>query len=245
MRGSGGVVSTKHINTQIKAAEPDAPEGTFTGYASVFGNVDSYGEVVKAGAFAESLKAQSDYPVYWSHQMSDPMMNIGKTLEIREDDHGLFVKAQLDLDTPMGAQVHRLIKDGRVGQMSFAFDVEEYAPVKSKELGDHVELQRLKLHEVSVVQVGANQATELLDVKARVAQVKADHVVTKADGDKLEQAISLIREVIDGQEPPEDDDDDEDTPPEGGTSSDDSSGTKSLNPDAALANMYLQITEGA
>ena len=242
------VVTTKHINTELKAApeSSDDAEGVFTGYASIFGNVDSYGEVVVKGAFAESLREQPSVPVYWSHQMSNPMMNIGKTIELREDDRGLFVKAQLDLDSEMGAQVHRLIKDGRVGQMSFAFDVEDYAMADSDELGPHVELRKLKVHEVSVVQVGANQATELLDVKDRVTRVKDSHAISEANEGKLEKAARLIGEVLgddQGDPAPEGDEDDKDKDNDeiaGGTS-----GEKSFDPDAALAAFHITITEGA
>lgn len=247
------MVSTKHINTALKAPPEgsDDPEGTFTGYASVFGNVDSYGEVVVKGAFEDALKAQSTYPVYWSHQMSDPMMNIGKTVDIREDDHGLYVKGQLDLETPMGAQVHRLIKDGRVNQMSFAFDVEDYAFASSEEKGEYVELRKLKLHEVSVVQVGANQATELLDVKDRVSHVRSSRALSKQAGDKLDQAHRLITEVLEeasktntpdtgSLEPPEDAEQDS-----ADAGDDEPDNVKSYNPDAALADLYLTTLEGA
>lgn len=247
------MVSTKHINTALKAPPEgsDDPEGTFTGYASVFGNVDSYGEVVVKGAFADALKAQSTYPVYWSHQMSDPMMNIGKTVDIREDDHGLYVKGQLDLETPMGAQVYRLIKDGRVNQMSFAFDVEDYAFASSEEKGEYVELRKLKLHEVSVVQVGANQATELLDVKDRVSHVRSSRALSKQAGDKLDQAHRLITEVLEeasktntldtgSLEPPEDAEQDS-----ADAGDDEPDNVKSYNPDAALADLYLTTLEGA
>lgn len=245
--------TAKHINTRIKSDEGEpavTEEGVFTGYASVFGNTDSYGEVVVKGAFAESLEAQDAFPVYWSHQMSDPMMNIGKTLEIYEDDHGLFVKGQLDLDSPMGAQVYRLIKDGRVNQMSFAFDVEDFKQAKSADGGDDViELHKLKLHEVSVVQVGANQATELLDVKSRVEHVKADPGISGPNEDKLEKAIALIEEVLKDSDTSDEDDDesptDDDSPappeeePKGGGEK-----SRTYDPDAALANMFL-LTEGA
>lgn len=244
-----GGPSAKHINTQIKSAPDEASvsdEGVFTGYASVFGNTDSYGEVVVKGAFADSLESQEAFPVYWSHQMSDPMMNIGKTLEIYEDDHGLFVKAQLDLETTMGAQVHRLIKDGRVNQMSFAFDVEDFKQAKSADGGeDVIELHKLKLHEVSVVQVGANQATELLDVKDRVTHVKAGRKVSAANEEKLSEAISLIEQVLkdstseedDGNPPPSED-------PSTDESKDGGEKSRTFDPDAALANLFI-TTEGA
>lgn len=191
---------TKQITVQMKADGGSLAEGEFTGYAAVFDNVDSYGDVIRKDAFVESLAAYGEkgagIPCYWSHQMSNPMMNIGQTVEAREDDRGLFVKVQLDLDTEMGAQVHRLIKAGRVNQMSFAFDIEDYAFAHDDELGEYMELRKLKLHEVSVVQVGANQETELLDVKDRLTRAKAGRALSAKNEDQLRQAASLIDTVL-------------------------------------------------
>lgn len=191
---------TKQITVQMKADGDSLAEGEFTGYAAVFDNVDSYGDVIRKDAFVESLAAYGEkgagIPCYWSHQMSNPMMNIGQTVEAREDDRGLFVKVQLDLDTEMGAQVHRLIKAGRVNQMSFAFDIEDYAFAHDDELGEYMELRKLKLHEVSVVQVGANQETELLDVKDRLTRAKAGRALSAKNEDQLRQAASLIDTVL-------------------------------------------------
>lgn len=189
----GGPVHTKQVTVQMKA--DGLADGQFTGYAAVFDNKDSYGDVIRKDAFADSLATYGEngagIPCYWSHQMSNPLMCIGETVEAREDDRGLFVKVQLDLDTEMGAQVHRLIKAGRVNQMSFAFDIEDYAFAESDELGEYMELRKLKLHEVSVVQVGANQETELLDVKDRLTRMKD---VNGADA--LRQAAGLIDGVL-------------------------------------------------
>ena len=52
-------VGVAHAAFKIKAAGPDdgLDEGVFTGYASVFGNVDSYGDIVEPGAFKDTLEA--------------------------------------------------------------------------------------------------------------------------------------------------------------------------------------------
>ena len=196
----GATVRTKHITVGIKADDESSAEGRFTGYASVFGNKDSYGDVVVKGAFAESLKSYGEngagIPCYWSHQMSDPMMNIGQTVKAVEDDHGLFVEVQLDLDNPNAAYTHKLIKEGRVNQMSFAFDIEDYAFAESEEHGDYLELRKMRLHEVSVVQVGANQATELLDVKDRLSRLKAGRALSTKNENQLREAQSLIEDVL-------------------------------------------------
>src|SRR5699024_12714943 len=121
------------------------------------------------GSFSESLESYGEngagIPCYWSDQMSDLMMNMGQTVSAHEDEHGLKVDVQLDLEIPNAAYTHKLIQEGRVSQMSFAFDIEDFAFAQSEELGDYMELRKLKIHEVSVVQVGAIQSNELLVVR--------------------------------------------------------------------------------
>lgn len=198
-------MKTKSVVVDLK--EAPTGEGTFTGYASVFGNKDSYGDVVVKGAFDESLKSYgaggANIPCYWSHQMSDPKMCIGWTKSAVEDDHGLKVEVELDLDNPNGAQAYKLMKRGVVNQMSFAFEVEDYADAKSDELGYYTELRKLKIFEVSVVQVGANQATELLDVKSRLSDFEITQELSKSASDKLAKAQELLAAVATDLSDPE------------------------------------------
>jgi HK97 family phage prohead protease len=167
-RRAKGQSMLKYKSAAIDLGAAEIDDGQFIGYASVFGNVDSYGDVVVKGAFAESLAEHGEQgagiPCYWSHRMDDPTMNIGSTVSAIEDEHGLKVTVQLDTESATGAYVHRLIKQGRVKQMSFAYDILDAAEVKVD--GEWAyELRKLRIHEVSVVPVGANQATELLAVK--------------------------------------------------------------------------------
>lgn len=171
----------KDAQIRVKAGPDDGlEEGQFEAYASVFGNKDSYGDVVVKGAFADTLetwmKGDAVLPVLFGHNMQDPDFNIGAVLEAKEDEHGLWVKAQLDLDSPKGLQTYRLIKGRRISQMSFAYDVLEggwATRQKDADGGDgddnqeeYYELRKLKLYEVSVVPIGANQETEILAAKA-------------------------------------------------------------------------------
>lgn len=168
-------MKTKSIAATLKAAgeEDGLGLGQFTAYASVFGNVDSYGDIVHKGAFSNTLSEWTDsgapIPVYWAHQMgTDPLLNLGHVLSATEDEKGLLVTAQLDIaNNEKAAYTFQLLKGRRVQQMSFAYDVIEGTERKSDE-GDSVggfDLTNLKLHEVSVVPVGANQETEVIDVK--------------------------------------------------------------------------------
>lgn len=160
---------SKDLAFQVKAFDPDT--GVFEGYASVFGVKDSYGDVVVAGAFADTLANDfgpggSGVPCWWSHQFDDPFMNIGTTLSAVEDEHGLLVKVALDLSTNAGSRVHALLVEGRVSQMSFGYKVQEGAFVESDDLGFFYEIRKVKLYEVSVVPIGANDSTEILSAKA-------------------------------------------------------------------------------
>lgn len=178
---------TKAFNVKA-ASEEDAVAGIFEGYAAVFGNKDSYGDIILPGAFADSLatygKDGAGVPCYWSHQVSDPMKNIGVTLSAIEDDHGLRVRVQLDLDNPNGAYVHKLLAEGRATQMSFMYTIVEGAWVDkaADEGGSYYELRKLNLWEVSVVALGANQETEIISVKT---------------------ALGLVEDTTDGHKPPE------------------------------------------
>lgn len=162
-------MATKAQAVALKSAPSD--EGQFEALVAVFNNIDSYGDVILKGAFADTLKEWGDsgypVPVVWSHDKDDPFSHIGVVTEAKETDTGLLVKAQLDLDNPKAAQVHKLLKGGRVKEFSFAFSyaMEDVNPAKRD--GVEVrELKKLKLYEVGPTMVGANPSTQLIGVKS-------------------------------------------------------------------------------
>src|SRR5207302_945450 len=120
----------KTCAAQIKAAgvHEGTDDGVFTALVATY-DLDSVGDKIVPGAFKDTLDEWSTsgnpIPVYWSHRMDDPTMNIGEVLDATETDQGLEVKAQLDLDNPTAVQVYKLLKVRRVTQFSFAYDVED------------------------------------------------------------------------------------------------------------------------
>ena len=187
---------------QIKAGPDDGLEdGVFSAYASVFGNRDAYGDVVVKGAFADDLKAWAEsgqnIPLLFGHNMSDPDFNIGHVVDAKEDDHGLLVTAQLDLENPKAAQVYRMLKGKRVNQMSFAYDVLDGAHAE-KDGVEVYELRKLKTYEVSVVTIGANQETEVLAVKSAAGALlsKAGRVLSAKNEATIKAARTSLAEGI-------------------------------------------------
>jgi HK97 family phage prohead protease len=198
---------TKSATINVKAGPDDGlADGQFTAYASVFGNKDSYGDVVMSGAFARTLadwtKSGDSIPILFGHNMSDPDFNIGGVMSAEEDNVGLKVTGQLDLENPKALQTYRMLKGRRIRQMSFAYDEIDSGPAVHD--GDHVwELRELKLYEVSIVTIGANQETEILAVKSMpsvaeraLRDIKAGRVLSSKNEGELRDAHDAIGRVL-------------------------------------------------
>lgn len=153
--------------------------GAFSGYASVFGNIDSYGDIVMKGAFLDSIAAYKaagkPVPVYWMHRTWDAVSEIiGRTTDLYEDEHGLRFAAQLYVDeNPDAKYVAQLIADRVLCEMSFGFRVVE-GRWATRDGEDVYELVKLELIEISVVTKGANPLTSIDGIKsAEVSPVMA------------------------------------------------------------------------
>lgn len=166
-------MDTKDFRGAVKAAGPadGLKEGQVQAVISVFGNVDSVGDVVMPGAFKADLARWEEkgdpIPFIWSHDWSDPFSHIGSIVKAAETDRGLEVTAQIeDLDTnPKAAHIYKLLKGRRVTQFSFAYDILDAAYAERD--GEKVyELRKLKVYEVGPTLIGANQETRLIGVKA-------------------------------------------------------------------------------
>ena len=169
----GGPVRLKNYSAdvRVKAAptEEEAAAGRIEAYASVFDTVDSYGDVVRRGAFADTLdewkSSGKTIPLLYGHNFSDPFMNIGGVVAAEEDERGLKITADLDMDNPSAVQVLNLVKKGRLSEMSFAFNYRDAGPATVD--GDEIfEVRAVELFEVSVVPIGANRETEIISAKS-------------------------------------------------------------------------------
>lgn len=106
------------IRKQIKLSEAsiklDGTAGRFSGYASVFGGVDAYGDTIVKGAFESTLK-KAKPKMFFNHEWGMP---IGKWIVAKEDDHGLLVEGELTLANSLGADVHAALQHGTLDGLS-------------------------------------------------------------------------------------------------------------------------------
>jgi hypothetical protein len=180
---------------EVKFADDGGATGTFEGYGAVFGNLDSYGDVIQKAAFKDTLKewkkAKRLPPMLVQHggwMMTDQdALPVGKWMEMEEDDHGLKVKGRLiNLDTESGKRIYGAMREGVLDGMSIGYRAKEFA-VGTKPEEPRRTLKKIDLVELSVVTFPANGA-------ARVSQVKsADEL--KVEIKKLADLADFLREV--------------------------------------------------
>lgn len=160
--------SIQHRQMAFKA-EAVGEDGTFTGYGSVFGNVDSYREIVAPGAFLDSLaaiRASGDpLPALWQHRSDSP---IGGYDVLEEDDRGLKVGGWLMHDViPLAREALALMKRRVVKGLSIGYYVEE--STYNEKTGIRT-LTKLDLQEISIVTFPANPEAQVDAVKRKLAE---------------------------------------------------------------------------
>jgi len=167
-------METSNFKLQVKSI---GDAGTFVGVASTYSNRDLQDDVVEQGAFTKSLlEKNGEFPLLWQHDLRTPV----GIVKARDSARGLEVSGELVLETEKGREAYALLKKGVVRGLSIGFDL------LKKTYRDGVRhLQEIRLHEVSLVTIGANPLAQVVAVKA-------------ADTPVAESSILELRELIRG-----------------------------------------------
>nr|WP_047576233.1 HK97 family phage prohead protease [Methylobacterium sp. ZNC0032] len=173
--------ATKRRAFEMRLTKAAGADGTFAGYASVWGVQDSYREIVAKGAFLESLADTEakgrKLPILWQHRGDEP---IGQWNALREDEHGLYGEGELWLhDAPYARLAKRGMASGAISGLSIGYFVrsdtyDETARVRT--------LTKLDLREISVVTDPANDEARVDTIKAKLA---AGEPLTERDFGKI------------------------------------------------------------
>ena len=186
------------------AADEGAQAMSFTGYGAVFGNVDSYGDVIEPGAFSKFLAdvkaGNQPWPAMLSQhggwQMSaEDMTPIGVWTDFAEDGHGLKVTGQL-ADTPRGLEMYKLMKMSprpAIDGMSIGYIAKEWEP-RSKPEDPKRKLKRIDLIEVSMVTRPANGKARVESVKNDWTERDFERLLTRDAGLSRSEALVVINQ---------------------------------------------------
>lgn len=163
-------LETKYIALDRKLAS-GAEVG---GYASLFGVPDQNGDVVEAGAFADSLRRLErqgrSVKLLWQH---DPAQPIGVWDAVFEDKLGLAVQGRLLTELRRGAEAAALLNAGAVDGLSIG-----YRTVRAERAGAGRRLIEVDLWEVSLVTFpmlpSARASAKTPDPEAEIARELAE-----------------------------------------------------------------------
>jgi uncharacterized protein len=153
-------VSDSSIGGVIK--DVDTKTGTVTGYFSIFGNVDSDGDMIMPGAFKATLNTAYKRVKHLNqHRSYEPLSGVKNgNLVVSEDARGLFFESKIS-QTSYGKDVIQLYNDGVLDEHSIGYEV-----VKQQKAKGYNELLELRLWEGSTVTWGANEMAGVESIKS-------------------------------------------------------------------------------
>lgn len=141
----------------------DGIKGEFEGYASVFNNTDSDGDIILPGAFKNALTNQTrKVAMFFNHKTWD--IPIGKWDALQEDEKGLYVRGQLTPGYSVSADIKAAMQHGTVEGMSVGFSVtkDDYSVGTSGMIFKNISY----LREISICTFPANEMAGVSSMKS-------------------------------------------------------------------------------
>lgn len=168
----------------------DAGSRKVKGYLSSFGVEDSEKDIIHPGAFAKSIsergpQTNSIRKIAFLRQ-HDWGQQIGKFLELREDDFGLMFVAQLGR-SDLGERALLDYQDGILREHSIGFKYVQ-GKIEYDEEKNVYDITEVNLFEGSAVTFGANSLTPVVDV--------AKGLDRKKEIAKLTDEIGLVAKAL-------------------------------------------------
>lgn len=147
----------------------DKGKGRFVGYGAFFNNVDSDRDIIKSGAFSDTLRDRPNVKMFFNHKYWD--IPIGSYPVMKEDDKGLLVEGQLTEGMSVADDVFAAMKAGTVDGLSIGYSLDpdgwEYDADKTVRI-----LKKINLVEISVVTFPANESARI-DLNSVKSEIEA------------------------------------------------------------------------
>ena len=179
-------------------AEASADPGWIEGYASAFGNLDAYREVVRPGAFAKTIEekvAAGDVPFmirHWAYG-GETADVIGSVSEAKEDEYGLWTHSSLSSVT-LAQETRQKAIEGHIKKMSIGYVVVQSKTFTWEDGEPAVELTELSLTDVVVTVFPVNELAVITAAKAFSDAVAAIKGKRGMPADELHAAD--VRELL-------------------------------------------------
>jgi len=197
-------------NTQLKF---NTDAGSFKGYASVWGGVDSYGDTIEKGAFKDSLKDNGLPKMFFNHQWDMP---VGKYTYADEDNVGLWVEGELTPNHSLASDVRASLLHETLDGLSIGGFLHKGDYEKSENGGRLIRKWSV-LAEVSPVVFPADKAARIdlstvksMDFEALLPECKTERDIERLLRDaglgkwEAMALVSRAKAIFEGRDAPED-----------------------------------------
>lgn len=155
-------------------------EGRFSGYGSVFDNVDDNGSIIRAGAYADVLASGAPVDVYINHGWLRGELPVGRWHGLAEDQRGLRGDAELVMQMRNASDGYWALKAGLVNGLSVAI-IPDPKAIEKRADGVRV-VHRIKaLKEISIVNEPANAEATVTEIKFAEQNGEIDEIDTVRD----------------------------------------------------------------
>lgn len=181
--------------------EEDGGKMIIEGYAAVYDDETLIGseefgffERIEKGAFdGANMK---DVPLKYNHSDAVPILarTRNKSLELKTDDKGLFIRAEL-LDTQDNIDMYKRIKAGLIDKMSFAFTVRKEGESWEKGKTPKRSIKQFdRIFDVSVVDIPAYENTSIYARSLELADAFKGTVETESSEKRNYTISNLIKQ---------------------------------------------------
>ena len=179
----------KQKQLQIKDFKFDDEKMMFSGYASTFGNVDSYGDTVLKGAYLDTIRDRDrSIKMRWNH-WGDV---IGKWTSFKEDKTGLFVEGELTPNHSKASDVFASLKHGSIDGLSIGYSAIKEEP---NDTGGF-DLKQIHLYEISVVEEPADIHATVDNVKSHIESLTTIKEIESFMRDAMRLSPSAAKALI-------------------------------------------------
>jgi len=170
-----------NVKGSFQLKDLDIPNRQVAVYLAHFDNIDSDNDIIRKGAFAKSIlergpESTSNRKIQFLRH-HDWEWQIGKFVELSEDNTGLYAVGQLGRST-QGEDALRDYEDGIIKEHSIGF---QYISDKMRWINDinvdgggYYEINEVKLYEGSAVTFGSNPETYVVSVPK--GEEKTDYI---------------------------------------------------------------------
>jgi len=162
-----------------------ASNGGFSGYASVFDGLDSYGDTIEKGAYRGVIeqiqRGGMNMPkMFVNHKSWE--IPVGKYIHIEEDEKGLYMEGEFTKGNPDADKVKAAMEHGTVDGLSIGFMIGDYEMINEDNQTRRIIKSIKELPEVSIVTYPAdeNARVDLTSVKSAL-----DNIATVRDFEKF------------------------------------------------------------